>query len=127
MLQYLDEIEDAERDMADRKEAMENLCRQIEIEQGSIESEADQCRRQLAALQDRKQQVAAGIDSELMRTYRAVKSKVRYLPVAAAVGEICQGCNLNIPPQLSNELQRLDRLRFCPHCQRIIYWKDASS
>ncbi|MEE9535799.1 MAG: C4-type zinc ribbon domain-containing protein, partial [Desulfobacterales bacterium] len=34
---------------------------------------------------------------------------------------VCQGCNVNIPPQLYNELQRFDTLMFCPHCQRIIY------
>jgi uncharacterized protein len=44
------------------------------------------------------------------------------VPVSDAV---CNGCNVNLPPQLYNELQRSDTLRYCPNCQRIIYWKEA--
>ncbi|MCD4805390.1 MAG: nucleotide-binding protein, partial [Desulfobacterales bacterium] len=30
------------------------------------------------------------------------------------------------PPQMYNDLQRCDSLKFCPNCQRIIYyWKDT--
>jgi uncharacterized protein len=32
---------------------------------------------------------------------------------------------MNIPPQMYNELQRSDILMFCPHCQRIVYWREA--
>jgi predicted nucleic acid-binding Zn-ribbon protein len=34
----------------------------------------------------------------------------------------CQGCQLSIPPQLFNELQRSDKLMVCPNCARIMYW-----
>ncbi|HFB84009.1 MAG TPA: hypothetical protein ENJ72_04385, partial [Thermodesulfatator sp.] len=38
---------------------------------------------------------------------------------------ICEGCHMNIPPQLYNELMRDNRLMECPLCQRIIYHKDS--
>jgi len=34
----------------------------------------------------------------------------------------CQGCNMNIPPQLYNQLQRGDTIELCGTCNRIIYW-----
>jgi predicted nucleic acid-binding Zn-ribbon protein len=39
-----------------------------------------------------------------------------------AVNSICNGCNVNIPPQMYNELQRCKSVKLCPNCQRIIYW-----
>jgi predicted nucleic acid-binding Zn-ribbon protein len=36
----------------------------------------------------------------------------------------CQGCNMNIPPQLYNVLQRGVSIEICPSCSRIIYWED---
>jgi predicted nucleic acid-binding Zn-ribbon protein len=31
---------------------------------------------------------------------------------------------MNIPPQVYNELQRCDSLKYCPSCFRIIHWQD---
>jgi len=49
---------------------------------------------------------------------------IAIVPVFATV---CRGCNVNIPPQMYNELQRVDRLKNCPNCERIIYWDDDPS
>ena len=38
----------------------------------------------------------------------------------------CQGCNMNIPPQLYNILQRGDAIELCPNCNRIIYWDKSA-
>ena len=40
--------------------------------------------------------------------------------------QVCQGCNMNIPPQMYNELQRGISLKYCPSCERIIYWQDEN-
>ena len=39
---------------------------------------------------------------------------------------VCQGCNMNIPPQMYNELQRDISLKYCPSCERIIFWQDQN-
>jgi len=39
---------------------------------------------------------------------------------------VCSGCNVNLPPQMYNEIQRFDRIRFCPNCQRIVYWREQA-
>jgi predicted nucleic acid-binding Zn-ribbon protein len=41
-------------------------------------------------------------------------------------GGICQGCYMNIPPQLSNEIIRNDKVHLCPSCQRILYVKPVA-
>ncbi|MBW2644346.1 MAG: hypothetical protein JRC89_13545 [Deltaproteobacteria bacterium] len=38
---------------------------------------------------------------------------------------LCYGCNVNLPPQLYNELFLGNSLKFCPNCQRIIYLKES--
>jgi predicted nucleic acid-binding Zn-ribbon protein len=47
------------------------------------------------------------------------------LAVVPVKDAVCHGCNVNLPPQLYNELFRCDSLRFCPNCQRIIYIKNS--
>ena len=70
---------------------------------------------------------AAGIDAGLLATYNNVKSlQSNAIGIVAVADAVCQGCNMNIPPQMYNELQRGDSLKKCPNCDRIIYWKDEN-
>ncbi|NIQ93637.1 MAG: hypothetical protein GWN87_05090, partial [Desulfuromonadales bacterium] len=39
----------------------------------------------------------------------------------------CLGCNMHLPPQLYNSLFRVDEIRACPQCNRLIYVEDATS
>src|SRR4030043_50165 len=38
--------------------------------------------------------------------------------------EICQGCNMNIPPQLFVEIKKNEEIINCPQCRRILYYKN---
>ncbi len=35
----------------------------------------------------------------------------------------CQGCHMNVPPQLFNQIQRNEQVILCPNCQRMLYWR----
>ena len=48
----------------------------------------------------------------------------RGLAVVSVRNGTCQGCNMNIPPQLYNVLQRGVTVETCPSCHRIIYWEE---
>ena len=63
------------------------------------------------------------IDPKLLKKFSIVKEMVSGRAIAEVKDAVCLGCNMKIPPQTYNELQRTDRLECCPHCQRIIYWE----
>jgi predicted nucleic acid-binding Zn-ribbon protein len=44
------------------------------------------------------------------------------LAVVSVWKEVCNGCHMNLPPQLYIELQKSFELHSCPNCNRIIYW-----
>ena len=41
--------------------------------------------------------------------------------IARAEDNICLGCDMNIPPQLSLEIRKGTELVQCPQCYRILY------
>ena len=65
--------------------------------------------------------IAAGIDAGLRQRYETIFNRRGGLAVVAVKSGTCQGCRMRIPPQLHNEIQRLDQIHFCPNCQRILY------
>lgn len=62
-------------------------------------------------------------DKNILSHYRKVIAKGNGLAMVAVINGICQGCYINIPPQLSNEVLRQNALITCPYCQRILYPK----
>ncbi len=73
----------------------------------------------------RRQAIAAKVAKDLISRYEMIFSRRGGTAVVEVTGGICQGCYMNIPPQLWNEIIRNDKVHFCSSCQRILYYKPA--
>jgi uncharacterized protein len=71
----------------------------------------------------RRQSIAEEIDATLMSRYELIFSRRGGTAVVEVTGGICQGCYMNIPPQLWNEIIRSEKVNLCPSCQRILHYK----
>ena len=125
MLALLEKIETAENAIKDRKLHYTQIVEESKQEKASIERDAEQREKNLVELEAKRLAVVAELDAGLLKIFNQVKAKQENLVAIVAVQDaVCQGCNMNIPPQVYNELQRCDSLRYCPSCFRIIYWQD---
>ncbi|MFC1858969.1 zinc ribbon domain-containing protein [Thermodesulfobacteriota bacterium] len=126
MLEFLDRMDEAENLIATRKVEFSELDKEIKHEKEKIEFEAAQNQKRLHELDVDWKDVSEKADPKLLDTFNATKKVTDGRAMVPVKNAVCLGCNLNIPPQLYNEIQRLDSLRNCPFCQRLIYWKDNS-
>ena len=126
MLAQLDHMDAAE---AAHTRNVANLSGVVQSTQSDRQSIAAKVRDQqeiIERLNRQKELIGATADPKILAVMTDVKQKVRGQAVVAAERETCMGCHMNIPAQLYNELQRCDTLRFCPHCHRIIYWRQSA-
>ncbi|MGD8740905.1 MAG: C4-type zinc ribbon domain-containing protein [Desulfobacterales bacterium] len=127
MIEFLDRIEEAENTLNTKKAEYSELQTRLNNEKETIQKETEEGKRQLEILDAQLKTVAAGIDAGLLATYNKVKAlQSNAIGIVAVTDAVCQGCNMNIPPQMYNELQRGDSLKRCPICDRIIYWKNEN-
>ena len=125
MLDILDKIETAERAIKDRKQHYTQIVDESNREKESIERDAEHREQILIELESKRAAVAGELDAGLLKIFNQVKAKQNDMVAIVAVQDaVCQGCNMNIPPQVYNELQRCDSLKYCPSCFRIIHWQD---
>jgi len=122
MINGLDVIESAEKEVARLKREFLSAEERIIGEKKILIDETEQDKKTLAELVEKWENTAKNISPELMQKFNTVKGLTRGTGIAPVLDSICLGCNMNIPPQMYNELQRFDSIKFCPHCQRIIYW-----
>jgi predicted nucleic acid-binding Zn-ribbon protein len=79
---------------------------------------------QIKNLEEKRTAAAKGVDANLLRRYDTVRKKKMPALVPVIAGT-CQGCNMNIPPQMYNQLRTHLGTDVCPSCNRIIHASEA--
>ncbi len=125
MLECLDQMDEIDTVIKKKKDEYSQLSERIKIEKENIEQEADDDKKRLDEINLDRKKVTGLLEPELFEKYVKIKEQHQEgLAVVPVKDAVCHGCNVNLPPQLYNELFRYDSLKFCPNCQRIIYLKE---
>lgn len=145
--EYLALSREIEASKRGNKEAEERL-QLLRREQESLETQTEALRAQLADLETevatertklseatqatlvdstqliaKRETLVAELPKALIRTYERIRAKRMGVGVVAAAGGSCTGCNIRLPPQLFNVLQRVSSIEQCPSCLRLMIWK----
>jgi len=127
MLEFLEQIEGAENKLNERKQHYSQIVDDTNREKDQIKRDAEQCEQMLAQLESDRNVVTNALDSTILDIFFRVQAKQSDgVAIAEVKDAVCQGCNLNIPPQMYIDLQHRNSLKNCPSCERIIYWEDHS-
>lgn len=94
--------------------------------QDEIKDELEQLETDLSVRADERKKIFGQIKAPLRKRYDLLCSRREGLAVVEALDGACLGCNMHLPPQLYNSLFRVDEIRACPHCNRLIYVQDAT-
>jgi len=95
---------------------------QSEEQQRELQEEILTCDKEAASLEEQRLRIVEKIDPSLLTRYERLRERRQGLAVVAVVEGLCQGCNINIPPQQTIELQKNPCIIMnCPFCNRIIF------
>ncbi|NVI97737.1 hypothetical protein HV824_06340 [Myxococcus sp. AM009] len=110
-------IKGKEADFATKQQGLSGRMTELRGKLGEAES-------LVKGLEGRRAEVASAVDATLLRRYEVVRKKKLPAMVGVVAGT-CQGCNMNVPPQLYNQLRTGLGMDVCPSCNRIIYAVEA--
>ncbi len=88
-----------------------------------LQEEATAIEGEINDLRLRRGAYVKALDSDMYGIYTKLFETKRGLAVVETRGEVCRGCNMNIPPQLFVEIKKNEKIIQCPQCSRILYWK----
>jgi hypothetical protein len=121
MIAYLDEMDQVAVTVATKKDEVKLLFREIEAEKEQIRQSALSAQKQLDRLNDARAKIIAVIEPDLLKIYETVKQNSGGVAIAVVKNAVCQGCHVNLPPQMFHDLLHFDKLLVCPHCERLIH------
>ncbi len=121
LLELMEEMKKLEEAIAESEKELETDRKEAAAEETHINEIAENLDRKINDLNTEAEAVAAEVKPDLLARYRFLAEKRQGLVIAAVSDGVCSACNMNIPPQMFNELLRDERMMTCPSCQRMIY------
>lgn len=124
ILSVMEAIEAAAKEVKAEELKMKAEKDKVEAFRKEVEEEIAEAEKELGELKVRRIAIADKIDPDEYSNYMALLEKCNGLAVVEARDEICQGCNMNIPPQMFVALKKNIEIIQCQQCDRILYWKE---
>ncbi len=121
LLEYLEEKEKLEEIVLTSEKDYNLLKDQIEAEQNEIEQQSTEDKELLDGFLAKQNKIGKNLDPYLMSRFAKISKMNNGSAVISVSNEMCNGCFMNIPPQLYIEVQRGNSLITCPQCSRILY------
>jgi predicted nucleic acid-binding Zn-ribbon protein len=122
ILQVLEEIDELKKALSKREKEAGVAIEKIEAEQQKLQEKMHHDERGWNEQMERREVLSKQIESKLLKLYNTLKEKRQGIGVVSAKNETCQGCFVNVPPQMFIEVQKNNALIRCPNCNRILYW-----
>jgi predicted nucleic acid-binding Zn-ribbon protein len=123
ILQILEEIDELKKGLLKREKEVTATLEKIERERKKIQEKMDQGDGLWKEQKERREVLSKQLESGLFKLYNTLKEKRQGIGVVSAKQETCQGCFVNVPPQMFIEVQKNNALIRCPNCNRILYWE----
>ena len=125
LIRIMQEIDGLKAQIQTKETEMAALQEEWQRKQKELEEQVRGIDAAVADALTRRQSIASQVNGDLISRYELIFSRRGGIAVVEVAAGICQGCYMNIPPQLWNEIIRNEELHLCPSCQRILYVKPS--
>ncbi|MDP9242974.1 MAG: C4-type zinc ribbon domain-containing protein [Actinomycetota bacterium] len=92
------------------------------LERGGADTtrELEEIVKSTGSLQEERTALAAEIDEELLELYDDLREQKKGVGAAALVDGVCQGCHQKLSAMELDHLKKMDGIRRCEYCRRIL-------
>jgi uncharacterized protein len=126
ILSVMEEVEALSKEIKSDELKLITENKKIEELKERLEREMLEAEKELLPLKESRAKIVDAIDGDIYKQYVDLFEACGGSAVTEVKEEICQGCNMNIPPQLFVEIKRGEEIFQCPQCRRILYYKDGT-
>lgn len=121
IIRAMEEIEQVRAQVAAEEEALKNGEQQSRGEIDKLLGELEGLEGIITNLSTRRGEITKELGREVLQRYQRIRDRVSWNVVTEVKAGICQGCHVNVPPQLFNQVLRCEEIYQCPNCHRILY------
>jgi predicted nucleic acid-binding Zn-ribbon protein len=122
ILILMDKVEELKKDHEILAAHLKKREAEVEKEKNKLNKEFDSIDKIIRELKIQRDNLLSVVTDSLKETYNTLIVKRAGIAVVNLRNGVCQGCYMNIPPQLFIEATKNRQLILCPSCNRIFYF-----
>ena len=121
VLQLIEEIEKGDAELKTLQEDYDNSFKIWNSENTGLIEKIEELRNKIKNNDSKRSEILKTLSGSLIQKYERIRIQRDGIAIAEAKNYVCCGCNMNIPPQIYNQVLKRENIVSCPHCQRILY------
>ena len=121
ILVFMQEAEDLNKELEKEKTLFADAEKHLNEDKKKIEAEIGSLDGEISNLEAQRKEMTALVDKKVLAHYEKVLAGRDGIALSAVKGKSCQGCFMNLPPQVINEIKMKDKIVTCESCARILY------
>lgn len=124
IIHILDEVEAAKEEVRKEKEKFLAISKAFQDNDNEMLVREKSLQTSLSDMKQKRDDAVAQLPPELGELYNRIVSKKQGLALARISGEVCTACQMQLRPQLVNEIRLGEQIIVCENCSRILYYEN---
>jgi len=121
LLQKIALAEEIKASVLEIEENSKTMTVQVASQKAEIQAKIEKLESGIVTDIATRQSTVKSLPASVLKRYEMLREKRQGIAVVEASNGSCLGCNMNLPPQVYNNLFKGDSLIVCPHCQRLLF------
>ena len=125
ILGLMEKIDAAAKGITAAEERAREEEKTLEAERQQVEAEFAKVDEETKGVEQARNEIVAQVQPAIFNQYQKLLAGKAGVAIAEARSEACAGCYMSIPPQVFVNVKKNEQIITCPHCGRILYYKEA--
>lgn len=121
ILKFMEEIDNAKVEIAKEKELLAQGEVKLKEQQKQVKLELEEIQKKLQELAAQRQEMLPQVNKNILKKYERILIGKNGLAIVSVNQDACQGCHMNLPPQVINQIRMNKEFIICENCTRFLY------
>ena len=121
----MEEVEAVDKKLTEMRNLLEAEEKLLAEKEAEVAAEVERVAAEKEKIRKKRAAKAKKIPANVLRRYELLRERRNGVAIVGVADGVCLGCNMNIPPQMYNNLLRAEELLTCPICNRMMFHQPA--
>jgi len=126
ILTLMDDIDKAKIKIEKEKELLSQEEVKLNQQQKLVKAQLEEIEKKLQQLEIGRQVITPQVDPSTLKKYEKILRSKNGLAIVGIGSNACQGCNMNLPPQVINQVHLKKEFIICESCTRFLYTNESA-
>lgn len=121
-----DKLTNEEDHLKNFRESLESTTESSKVLENEIFERISAINKEGKVIKEQRDELVKQADPEVFRIYERLLNNKKDRVIVPIENRTCSGCHIQLTPQDENLVRKAERITFCEHCSRILYWAETN-